>query len=434
MSSRLSNVDAAWLHMERPTNLMVITGVLWFDTVVEPAQIERVISARVLERFPKFRQRVVEHAITGAHWEDDPTFALESHIHRVALPAPGGRVELQQFVSDLMSTPLDKTKPLWQLHVVEGLDGGSAIVVRIHHCIGDGMALARLLLSLTDDADAAEPPPAPAPEQPSLWHRALDAVAHPSQIHLSEIARTGARGVEALGKLLFTGPDRPSCLRGDVGVPERAAWTEPVSLDVVKAIGQPHGATVNDVLVAAVTGAIHHYLLERHCLVDSIRAVVPVNLRPLDEPLPRDLGNRFGLVFLDLPVGLDHRRTRLLEVKRRMDAIKQSPEAVVAYGVLQAMGATPVQLERAIIDVFGKKATAVMTNVPGPCEPVYLAGHRVAGLMFFVPRSGDVALGVSIFSYARTIVLGVSSDAAVIDRPDDILTGFTDELRQIPVD
>ncbi|MGA9371270.1 MAG: wax ester/triacylglycerol synthase domain-containing protein, partial [Solirubrobacterales bacterium] len=142
-SQRMSHADAAWLHMDQPTNLMVITGVLWFDQPPDWDGVRETIRHRMVERFPRFRQRVVEGRapLSGPHWEDDPRFDLDLHLHRVALPAPGDRDALQAFVADLMASPLDRSKPLWQFQLVDGYGEGAALVGRIHHCIADGIAL-----------------------------------------------------------------------------------------------------------------------------------------------------------------------------------------------------------------------------------------------------------------------------------------------------
>jgi hypothetical protein len=162
-----------------------------------------------------------------------------------------------------------------------------------------------------------------------------------------------------------------------------------------------------------------------------VRAFIPVNLRPLDKPLPPELGNRFGLVFLDLPVGVESPRERLRELKRRMDAIKKSPEAIVTYSVLNAIGLTPVPVERAIVDRLGAKATTVMTNVPGPRQPVYLAGTKLSGLVFWVPQSGHVGMGISIFSYAGEVVVGVAVDRGVIAHPEELVEHLHAEFQEL---
>jgi diacylglycerol O-acyltransferase / wax synthase len=152
MSTRFSSADTAWLHMDRPTNLMVINSVLLFDEPVDWERLKQVTQRRMVDRYPRFRQHVVESRLPlrPPAWQDDPDFALEHHMHHLALPAPGNRAALQELVSDMMVTPLDHSRPLWQVYLVDGFGEGAAIISRMHHCIADGIALARVMLSLTD--------------------------------------------------------------------------------------------------------------------------------------------------------------------------------------------------------------------------------------------------------------------------------------------
>ncbi len=450
-SQRMSHADAAWLHMDQPTNLMVITGVLWFDQPPDWDGVRETIRHRMVERFPRFRQRVVEGRapLSGPHWEDDPRFDLDLHLHRVALPAPGGRDALQAFVADLMASPLDRSKPLWQFQLVDGYGEGAALVGRIHHCIADGIALGRVLLSLTDESpDAGIAPPdderassgrrggplgalfRPAAvargAAAAVAHETIEVGKHPS--HLLDLASSGRADAEALGKVLFKGADPPTPLKGQLGVAQRVVWSSPIPLEEVKAIGHKTGTTVNDVLLTAVAGALRHYLIGRGGLVDELTAMVPFNLRPLDQPLPPDLGNRFGLVFLELPVGLEDPRRRLNEVHRRMGEIKHSPEGAVSYGVLDAIGRTPVQIEKLLVDLIATKGTAVITNVPGPRQPVYMAGTRVSGVLVWAPCSGGVSMSVAIFSYAGEVTIGLMVDAGLVPDPEAIVYAFEQEI------
>ncbi|MGZ5332519.1 MAG: wax ester/triacylglycerol synthase family O-acyltransferase, partial [Solirubrobacterales bacterium] len=381
---RMSHADAAWLHMDQPTNLMVITGVLWFDQPPDWERVREIMRRRWVEPFPRFRQRVVEGRgpLSGPHWEDDARFDLDLHLHRSALPAPGDRASLQAFVADLMAQPLDPSKPLWQFHLVDGYGDGAAMVARIHHCIADGIALGRVLLSLTDESpDAGIAPhddgdtspdggrgPLGALTHPaasalgavrgvagSIAHEAIEVGKHPS--HLLDLAASGRADASALAKVLLTGADEPTALKGGLGVARRVAWSSPIQLDGVKALGHATGTTVNDVVLTAVAGSLRHFLGARNSLVDEVTAFVPFNLRPLDQPLPADLGNRFGLVFLRLPIGIEDRRRRLDEVHRRMEEIKHSPEGAIAYGVLDVMGRTTVPIEKVLVDLFSTKGT-----------------------------------------------------------------------------
>jgi WS/DGAT/MGAT family acyltransferase len=443
----MSNADAAWLHMDRPTNLMIVNALMWFD---EPLDFERardVLRTRLVERFPRFQRRIAEPPLGVGlpSWEDDPDFDLDLHLHRTALPAPGDKAALEEMIGDLVAVPLPRSRPLWDVHVIEGYGDGTAVLSRMHHCIADGIALARVLLSLTD----AQPDAGLAPAAPDHHGGRLSALtgagragAHAAEASLHEwltLARhpeaEGGRLLDAatangraLAKLLLTGTDAPSPLRGKLGVARRVRWTDPIDLEEIKAIGHATDTTVNDVVLTAVSGALHRYLAGRDGLVDEIRAMVPFNLRPLSEPLPRDLGNRFGLVYLTLPVGIEDPARRLAEVHRRMEAIKHSPEGRLSYAILGAIGMTPVPVEQRLIEVFTPKVTAVMTNVPGPREPVYFAGSRVAGVLGWVPAGGEIGMGLSIFSYDGRLTVGLQVDAGLVPDPETILDALGEEL------
>ena len=434
----LSSIDSAWLRMEDPTNLMTITGVLSIEEPVPFDEVKRVIADRFLAH-RRFRQRVVESRVpfVAPRWEEDDQFALQRHLHRTALPAPGDQTVLQDLVSDLMSTPLDLTRPLWQMHVVEGYRGGTALVVRVHHAIGDGMSLLPVLLGITESADGARAKDAvgvhavPRPQ----GRQGGGAAGEPGVLTLPkkllDMAVAGGGGAWTLGRLAALSSDPASPFKGQLGTDKRAAWSDAIELDRVKSLCKKLGATLNDVLLAAVAGALRFYLQERGMEPPpglEMRAVVPVNLRP---PGDDSLGNRFGLVFLPLPLGTADPRERLAILKRRMDEIKSSPEAMVTYAVLQVMGATSAELEERALQFFGKKATAVATNMPGPREPLYLCGKRLRSIMFWVPQSGRLGLGVSILSYAGTVRIGIATDAGLVPHPEQIVAAYHRALDEL---
>ena len=455
---RMSNADVAWLHMDQPTNLMVITGVLWFGEVPAWDRVREVIAERLVAPFPRFSQRVVEGGprLSGPHWEEDPNFDLDLHLHRVALPAPGDRAALQALVADLTSTPLDHSRPLWQFHLVDGYEGGAAMIARIHHAIADGIALARVLLSLTDSSPDAGLAPA-VEDAPSagrarsrlgalagsargaaglargaagaIAHESLEVARHPS--HLVDIAATTRKDADVLAKALLPAPDPPSPLKGEMGVAKGVAWSAPIALEEVRTMGHETGTTINDIVVTAVAGALRRYLRSRDSPVEELTASVPFNLRPLDQPLPSELGNRFGLVLLRLPLGIGDRRRRLREVHRRMEEIKHSPEGAVSYGVLDAVGRTPLAVEQRLLDPFTASASAVVTNVPGPRQPVYLAGSKVDGVLVWAPSAGGTSTTVSIFSYDGQIRIGVMADAKLVPDPGAMVRAFEREVEAL---
>jgi WS/DGAT/MGAT family acyltransferase len=436
--------------------MTMITGVMTFDGALDVERLKTTLESRLLARYGRFRQRVREPALIGLpRWEEDPTFDLEAHVHRVGLPAPGDRQTLQSLVSDLMSTPLDFSRPPWQVHVVEACASGSAIVVRLAHCIADGLALVQVLLSMADtDPDA--PPPVPVEVRPE--DEGPESILDPARIgyrrirgsmrlvrkalhegrevlgdreRLVDASLLAAAGVLSLGKLITMPPDGETVFRGPMGLRKRAVWSVPVPLEEVKAIGRAVNGTVNDVLLTAVAGALRRYMEGRGRSADgvNIRALVPVNLRGPDE-LDR-LGNRFGIVFLDLPVGVRDPYRRLSVLKRRMDEIKDGVDAPVTFGVLNVLGFAPTPIEKRLGYFLAGKTTAIVTNVPGPREQLYLAGSPLSGCMFWVPAPAGLGLGISILSYHGEVTLGVATDAGVIPDPEAILAGFHAELEEM---
>lgn len=457
----LSTVDAAWLRMEDPTNLMMVSGILTFKEPVDFASLRAVIKKRLLQ-FDRFRMRVIEPKVpfAPAFWEYDPKFDLDAHVHHIALPEPGGKKELQALAGDLMSTPLDFSKPLWMVHIIDNFEGGTAVFVRLHHCIADGIALVFVLLSLTDFSPDGAPEPDDSKIRQPKSRRGLFGGAFTSMLlrssnvmefsrgiteralkhtqlilknpaHAFTVAQWGGESAFATGRLLLRSNDPDSLFKGKLGTQKRAAWSRPLPLKDVKAIKNVTQTTVNDVLVSALTGSLRRYLVERGQDVRGLnfRAGVPVNLRQPDEM--GTLGNKFGLFFLDMPVGLADPLDRLNEVHIRMQGLKSSQEGPAGLAILSTMGVTPKELHGSLVEMFGKKLTAVLTNVPGPPMPLYMAGKRLDGIMFWVPQSGRVGLGISIISYANKVFLGVATDAGLVPDPDEIIAGFYGEFEEL---
>ena len=451
----LSGVDTAWLRMDHPTNLMTITAILILEDPIDIDTFRDVVNER-MAGFPRFRQRVTN--LNGSpHWELDPHFDITQHVHRSALPKPAKQNELQERVSDLMGVPIDFSKPPWQMEFIEDYMGGSAVIVRLHHCIADGIALVQVLLSLTDEFydpkhhDLARPGSSAWDLVPSLFRPVLKSVGSTANAvasagetllregltmalrpkHLIKRAKQGMSLGAALTKLALMGRDSDTLFKGELGVAQRAVWSKPLALQDVKEIGYALDAKVNDVLLGAVAGALRHYLQERGEPVEGvgIRALIPVNLRPLENALK--LGNRFGLVFLTLPVGISGRERRLMAVKHQMDEIKASSEAVAALGILQTLGALPLEVEDQVVEMFSSKASAVMTNVPGPREKLHIKGRTLQHIMPWVPRAGKIGLGVSIFSYGDDVLLGIASDAGLVPDPETIVAGFRQEFEAL---
>ncbi len=457
MREPISKVDTAWLRMEQPTNLMMITGVVVLDSGASYERVVDTIEQRWLA-FRRFRQKAVDKA-AGAYWELDRDFDINTHVRRVALPGKAGQDELEEFVSDLASTRLDPSRPLWQFHYVENFVDGPVIVQRVHHCYADGIALVQVFLSLTDPS----PEPRPSAANPEIWKKrrvaestiyqrlreparqGLGLAIHWSQKLLGEavqIAQEPDRArkyvteaselVKEVSNSLTLSNDPKTLFKGTLGVRKRVAWAEPLPLDEVKTVSKLFGCSVNDVLIAAVTGALRSYMLDQGEVPSrdsEVRATVPVNLRPLEHA--KNLGNHFGLVFLPLPLGEANPVNRVKQVNARMNELKSSKQAAVSFGLLAALGMGPSALQKPALDVLSEKATMVLTNVPGPQQPLYLGGGEVKQMMFWVPQNGTIGMGVSIFSYNGKVFFGVITDRKLVPEPQEIIKRFRPEFENL---
>ncbi len=446
MRRTVDPVDTIWLNMDRANNLMVIESLLTTADPIDPARFLEVLRTRVCERYPVFGQRPIppRTPLGMPRWEDVPDFDPATHVRSLRLAAPGDAHALQRHVNRYVGTPLPRDRPLWQMHLIHGYGGGSALYSRLHHAMADGIALMNVLLSMTD------PTPDAPPWEPELGeHRrsgpvgtavhAVESVAGTAGSALLDLphvlsptgvadAVTLARQTTGIAaKLTLT--RLPRCaLTGVPGQRKHLVWAPPLPLADVVAAGHRTGTTVNDVLVAALAGAVSTYLRDHDGVAVDLPTMVPVNLRPVDEPLPRELGNRFALVLFTLPSGLDTPFARLAETKRRMDQIKHSPEAVLTFGLIRGIGRTSREIERYLVDFFADKASGVTTNVPGPRSTRYIAGARIDSMLGWAPQSGDQTLGTCIFTYDGHVHMGFKVDADTVAHPEELLTAFVAEI------
>lgn len=443
----MAKVDTAWLRMESPTNLMMITGVMTFAAPLGLARLRELIGQRFLA-YRRFGQRPVDTG-AAAFWENTKP-DLRWHVRTAKLPRKADKAALERFVSELASTPLDHARPLWQFHLIENYAGGSVLIARIHHCYADGLALVQVMLSLTDAAAKL----AARAERGKTWlprerggvisrllaparkgiAKAWDAggALLRDPVLAATMAREGSEIARELAIALNLSDDPATAFkRGALGARKRCAWAEPLPLSEVKALGRVLRCTVNDILLACAAGALRGYLRDVGEDVDgvTIRATVPVNLRPLEHA--KQLGNHFGLVFLDLPVGEANPLRRLERVAASMRELKRSKQAALTFGLLAAVGMAPAGLQRMALDLFSRKATAVATNVPGPKKPLYLAGVEVKELMFWVPQNGTIGMGVSILSYNGRVHFGLIADQRRIADPDAIADRFAREVEKL---
>jgi len=458
-SERMSRVDTAWLRMDNEVNLMMIVGVWLLQPGLDYEPLCERVAAKLL-RYDRFRQKVVQDAI-GAMWVDDAAFDIHHHVVREKLvrrKGQGEREALQALCGKLATQAFDAKRPLWQFHLIERYEGGSALILRIHHCIGDGISLISVVQSITDGGD--EPPSRKSRRGPDDekgdWlsdsviqpltdiavkalgmtgkgvARSVEVLSQPQQLLGSlDVARVGYQVLGDVAALALMPDDSATRLKGMPEGSKRVAWTEPLPLDAVKTIGKGLNCSINDVLLSCVAGAIGQYLCDRgdDPTGQEIRAMVPVNLRPLDQAW--QLGNKFGLAPLVLPIGIHNPIERVYAVRRRMSELKGSYQPLLAFAVLAIAGLMIKPVQDAILNLFAKKATAVMTNVPGPAKPLIFCGSTIRQTMFWVPASGHIGVGVSILSYAGGVQFGLITDAKLCPDPRAIIERFQPEFDKL---
>lgn len=465
----LSGRDNAWRRMGDRTNHMIITAVLFFDEPVTYEELENKLEERLLP-FKRFRQRIVTpwHRVRPK-WKLDPLFNIDTHLTHVALPEPQGKEELQRFVAETMDKDLDRSRALWHGWLVEGAGegDGNALVVRIHHALGDGFALLYVLLGLADDPASIDMPLGEVPPPPGIseeeWRRMSVDAPEPDELDgegegdgLDETLY-GSEGTEeketeeekgsSIGKMVRTGANMAkigfdsltmskepkTSLRGDLELTERVSWTDTFETERVKEVGHAYDGTINDVLMAATAGGFRRYLVENGEDVPDdldLRCAVPVNLKPLEERT-EELGNYFGLGFLELPVGVEDPQERMEVIQDRTGMLKQGTEAYLMYLALSVVGALPRFMQYLIMKRFHNRMTAAVTNVPGPKEAIEFAGKEVSDIKFWVPRSEDIGVGISIFSYDGGVSVGVAADESLVSEPDRLADAFNQEMEAI---
>jgi diacylglycerol O-acyltransferase len=429
----MSPLDASFLHVEDAVTHMHIGSVGIFEGPVPGrGEVRSAIDAR-LALVPRYRQKVrfVPLALGRPTWVDDPHFNLDYHVRSTALPAPGGDEELRNLVGRVMSQQLDRAKPLWEMWVVEGLDDGRwALISKTHHCMVDGVSATDLLSVILSkerepDSEAAEAWKAgPEPSSTELiahslalraaspyeaLRTVLSAARGPRRAAEKAVATT--RGVANFRSLL--NPTPASSLNGPIGPHRRWDWAR-ARLSEVRQIRQAHDATINDVVLAAITNGFRELLLARGEPVKGrvIRSLVPVSVRAKDEHGTYD--NKVSAMFAELPVEIEDPIGRLHSLHEQMQELKHSGQAVAAERLTALSGFAPAVL----LALAGRVGTrlpqsainTVTTNVPGPQQPLYLAGRRMLEAFPFVPLGGHVRVGVAIFSYDGGINFGVTGD------------------------
>ncbi len=489
-TTAIAKADLTWLNMDKPTNLMVVNGLMWFTEEPDWDAVRETLHTRLIGNYPVMSCR--PQKVDGDWvWEQDPDFDLDRHVRHVRLPEPGDRAAAQDYISGRISEPLDREHPLWEFDFVSGYttpDGaeGAMILARFHHVLADGIRIVQLILGMCDvEGDAAprrwaatgpratrspqqrvppavsratqrrspKTPPRLRPERsrrspgrsaacdPTPSIRGLGLVVKPTTMTdavsaLSSEDNVALNSWRSASRLALWGHESRLVADQAPGVDKRAGWIAGIDLDEVKKVGAAHTATVNDVLLATVSLGLTAYLRERGREVPAeTNFLVPISLKPIDMSLPKELGNHFAMVMFPMPLGIDDVDALLAEVRTRMARIKNSAEAMMVYGVQRAVAVAPQTVSENLTRFVANKSVGLLTNVPGPRAPIYLAGHEVAGVLGWVPTSSDQSIGLCIFSYNGEVNIGIATDAGIISDPDHLAdcieAGFADMLNTV---
>lgn len=489
---RLGVQDALWLEMDRPTNLMVVDSLLWTATPIDWKRLEDVVRHRLWERYRVFRSVAVRDNSGAWYWVERPG-DFGSHMTHITLPPPGGDAELRELIGSQRTVALDREQPLWRMFCVDGFKGGSALVIRTHHAIADGIRMVQLAMSVLDAAPdggaiaapavhphtaAAKKPGPPIVEQlragaasvvtaasnaattsvglartavtnpvgavhsaatmttdvvasTAAWVRAATRPRRPGRGPLVDLFSAAPGDLDLARKLLLGTRNDTTCWTGHAGTRKAVAWSAPLALSSVKKVARAHRVTVNDVLVTCVAGTLHDYLVAHKSSCSSVNWMIPVNLKPLDPALPDDLGNNFAIVQLELPTNIADPLKVLAVVKERMGRIKNGHEAAIAFGIQQVISGFGKVVYRAAVDLLANRAIGVLTNVPGPPSAVYLAGAKVEGMVGWAPLSGDQPMSFTIYSYDHKVFVGIACDVDLVPDHEQVVDGFAHAFRRL---
>jgi diacylglycerol O-acyltransferase / wax synthase len=449
---RLSPLDASFLHVEDSVSHMHIGSVAVLEGPPPPyADVVGRIRAK-LPLVPRYRQvvRFVPLDLGRPVWVDDPHFSIDYHLRHTALPAPGGEGELRKLVGRVMSQPLDRTRPLWEIWVVEGLENeGWALVAKTHHAMVDGVSGTDLLATIMDlspTAPLAEPDDWQPSSFPSGLVLAADAVIDLLRSPYEQIRAVRAstrlprqalrhavevtRGLSAMAGLVR--PTPVSSLNGPIGPHRRYGWAS-TTVDDIKSVRKSLGGTFNDVVLAAITHGFRTLLLSRGESVDRVvRTLVPVSVRPRDIT-GRAVGdgtfeNKVSAMFAELPVGIADPVDRLHAVTAQMEGLKESRQALAGEALTSMGGFAPPMLlalgMRLATRVAQRNVNTITTNVPGPQMSLYVAGSRMLKAYPYVPLAGQIRIGIAIFSYDGQVNFGVTGDHDTTEDLDVLCGGI----------
>ena len=455
MPDRLSALDTSFLHLEDEAAHMHVASVMLFDG--DPPLYDEFIAAieSKLHLVPRYRQKLafVPFGQGRPQWVDDPHLNMSYHVRKTALPAPGSEEQLRALAGRVLAQQLDRDKPLWEIWLVEGVEGGRfALVCKTHHALVDGISGVDIVTVLFDTAPEVSKPdeperrwlPAPMPSRSQLLAEALlERATVPTEIARSvravfrtprQIAEGVRESLVGVGAMAWAGMNAapPSPYNCRIGPHRRFTWVR-TNLDDVKAIKNGLGGTVNDVVLATVSGALGRHLHRRGETLQGreLKAMVPVSVRADDDR--GALGNQVAAMMAPLPVWCQDAPRRLELVSQAMAGLKESGQAVGAQVLTQLTGFAPptIMAQASRLMARQRMFNVVVTNVPGPQIPLYLMGHELRDLFPMVPLARNQALGVAIMSYNGKMNFGLVGDYDAMHDLDDLADDFRESLAEL---
>lgn len=455
-TEKLSNMDAMIWKMEESTGLVTVTGLLEFGEIPSIDDIKMIVEDRLL-RHNRFKQKIVQKE-SKLIWIEDALFNINAHIHRIGLPSPCDNSALQEVISHLMSQPLDQSKPLWQLHVIENpITKKATLLARLHHSIGDGISLIKVLFSLTHLTPELSMEPYPEVQKKKVKQKNFfeqtaknfeDAMGIGENVlkeaknilsnkpdNLFEKVKSGINSTIEASKMLTSKPEAAKLYKGKPSVMKRVAWSAAFDLKKVKAIRKASGGTINEVLLSALTGALRNHMMHHGLVVkEDLPIAIPVSLHDEKSMMSMEveLANKIGALPLQLPVKEFDYKKIISMIKERSEEMKKSPLPIATYSIANTIGGIlSREVQQTITEVIGDKIMASVSNVPGPQIPLYCAGRKVEDMMFWIPQTRSIGMGISIISYNGKVRMGITTDEAIISDPEYLVYEFEDELQEM---
>jgi WS/DGAT/MGAT family acyltransferase len=419
--STLTAADHAWFRLQETTNPMASLAVLFFKQALPIDTLKSLVEDRLMS-YERFRQRLVPSRLPLArpHWHEGDDFALDHHLFRATLSPPGTERHLETLINRLISEPMPVDQPLWQLHLIEEVDGGSALVVRIHQSVADGTSASRIVLEL----GSAESGRSPA----EIVYQGLE-----TQVRAEEVVKAASQpgsAVRSLCRLIPQRSDTDSSLMGKPTNQSQTAWSQGFPLIRLRSFAARLETTETELLLAAVTAALRQELVHLGLLPEStlLRAVVPCNLRSPDQDL---LGSQFALAMLPLPVGRTTIRSRLRRLRRDLDELGSAPDSLSVFQVSGDPGFRMSEVEDQIIRQIAKKTTLLLSFAPQPTEPLYFCGQELEHWLYWPAQAGPQRVSLGLSATSDDLRLGVSVDVGSAADPHRLSLAFDQALAEI---